>query len=301
MKNSLLPLALTALLFVSCDNTDDNIPGADDTRVPADITAGITTRATVSEWEADDAIGIYMLNAATTDITEAAANRRYLTAAADGKFSPATADQTVYFPIDETQKVDFTAYYPYAAPLTGNVYQVDLSTQTTPAAIDLMTAKVVSTAEKPLDKNHRTVTFSFAHRLSRVEANITAGKDLGFTDADLNGLAITLSSQPLKADYAILTDQLTPAGETGLLPLLTANDGKTASAIILPQTGRTGRVLTFTMKSGAIFTWDVEDIRTFQAGKKTVFNITLSRAGVEVTATIQPWGTQDTVNDDIEI
>lgn len=299
MKNSLLPLALTALLFVSCDNTDDNIPGTDDTRVPADITAGITTRATVSEWEPNDAIGVYMLNAATTDITEAAANRRYLTAAADGKFSPATADQTVYFPIDETQKVDFTAYYPYAASLTGNVYQVDLSTQTTPAAIDLMTAKVASTAEKPLDKNHRTVTFSFAHRLSRVEANITAGE--GFTDADLNGLAITLSSQPLKADYAILTDQLTATDETGLLPLLTATDGKTASAIILPQTGQTGRALTFTMKNGAIFTWDVEADRTFQASKKTVFNITLSRAGVEVTATIQPWGTQDTVDDDIEI
>ena len=297
MKNILFPFALASLLLASCSN-DENETGTDNNLIPATFSADISlTRASLSAWDPDDAIGIYMLDAGTTSISEAAANRKYLTPAADGKFSPAAADQTIYFPVDGTRKVDFVAYYPYTAGLTGNIYKADISTQDTPASIDLMTARIASTAEKPLDKDHTAVVFTFGHRLSRVEVNVEAGD--GFTDADLSELAITLSNQPLKADFELLTDKLTPGSETGTITLNTAANGQRASAIILPQEGLTGRTLTFTMKNNSIFTWDIETDRTFETGKKTVFNIRLARAGIEVTTTIQAWGIQGTVNGDI--
>lgn len=298
MKKILFTFALASLLFASCSN-DENVTGTDNDRIPATFSADISlTRASLSTWDPDDAIGIYMLDAGTTDIAEAAANRKHLTPAGDGKFSPAAADQTIYFPVDGTRKVDFIAYYPHTATLTGNIYKADISTQTTPASIDLMTARIASTADKPLDKDHTAVSFTFGHRLSRVEVNMEAGD--GFTDADLAELVITLSNQPLKADFELLTDKLTPGSENGTITLNTATNGLTASAIILPQGGLTGRIMTFTMKNNSIFTWEVETDRTFEAGKKTVFNIRLARTGIEVTTSIQPWDTQGTVDGDAD-
>ena len=293
MKRSTIPFALAALMLTACshdENPDTNTP------IAATFTAGINlTRASVSTWDAGDAIGIYMLDAGTTNIVETAANRKYTTTAADGKFAPATADQTIYFPTDETQKVDFIAYYPQVSLATGNIYKADIGTQTVPAAIDLLYSNNVSGK----DKLNPSVALEFAHRLSRIETNIIAGT--GFTAADLADLTITLSAQPLKADFEVLTDQLTLAAETGTITLNTAAAGLTASAIILPQGALTGRTLTFTMKNSTTFTWDVEADRTFEAGKKTVFNITLARTGIEVTASILPWGTQGTVNGDADI
>lgn len=298
MKKILFLSALASLLFASCNN-DEHETGTENNRIPATFSADISlTCAPHTTWDPDDAIGIYMLDAGTTTISEAAANRKYLTPAADGKFS-AAADQTIYFPVDETRKVDFMAYYPYTAGLTGNIYKADITTQSASASISLMTAHIASTANKPLDKDHTAVTFTFSHRLSCVEVNVEASD--GFTDADLTGLAITLSNQPLKADIELLTDKLTPGSETGTITLNTSANGQTASAIILPQKERTGRTLTFTMTNNSIFTWDVEADRTFETGKKTVFNIRLAHAGIEVTTSIQAWGTQGTVDGDAEI
>ena len=89
------------------------------------------------------------------------------------------------------------------------------------------------------------------------------------------------------------------------LTLNTAADGKTASAIILPQEGASGRNLKLTLTGGTVLTWPVEAERTFEQGKKTVFTITLKRTPVgtevEVNATIQPWDTQGTVSGNLEI
>ena len=60
--------------------------------------------------------------------------RLYVTAAGDGRFSPASEDQTICFPLDANDKVDFIAYCPQAA-LTGNTYAVDVTDQSYPAAI----------------------------------------------------------------------------------------------------------------------------------------------------------------------
>lgn len=124
--------AAAALTLASCSNDDDfaNRPG--DGRVAVNFSGGITlTRATGDAWDLNDGIGIYMVENGTQNVVDNAANRRYVTAAGDGRFSPASEDQTIYFPLDANNKVDFIAYYPQDA-LTGNTYAVDVTDQSAP-------------------------------------------------------------------------------------------------------------------------------------------------------------------------
>ena len=73
---------------------------------------------------------------------------------------------------------------------------------------------------------------------------MTAGE--GVSDAELAGMGITLSKQPVKADFNVLQNTLTAGQDLATLTLNTAADGKTASAIILPQEGASGRSLELT-------------------------------------------------------
>lgn len=192
----------------------------------------------------------------------------------------------------------FIAYYPQT-DLTDHIYKVDVSDQKAPADIDLLRSDNATGK----DKSTNTVNLKFFHRLSRVEVELTTGE--GVSDAELAGMGITLSKQPVTADFNVLQNTLTAGQDLATLTLNTAADGKTVSAIILPQEGASGRNLKLTLTDGTVLTWPVEAKRTFEQGKKTVFTITLKRTPVgtevEVNATIQPWDTQGTVSGDLEI
>ena len=298
MKINYLFIGMAALMMAACSN-DENEPQVNDGRVAVSFAGGITlTRATTDAWEANDGIGIYMLEHGTKTVADGAANRKYVTTAGDGKFTPAGAEQTIYFPLSADEKVDFIAYCPQT-DLTGDVYNVDVSDQKNPANIDLLR----SDNAVGKDKSTNTVDLEFFHRLSRVEVELAAGE--GVNDAELAGMSITLGKQPVTADFNVLQNTLTAGQDLATLTLNTAADGKTASAIILPQEGVSGRNLELTLPGSTVLTWPVEADRTFEQGKKTIFNITLKRTPVgtevEVNATIQPWGTQGTVSGDLEI
>ena len=298
MKTNYLFISMAALMMAACSN-DENETQVNDGRVAASFAGGITlTRATTDTWEANDGIGIYMLEHGTKTVADGAANREYVTTAGDGKFTPAAVEQTIYFPLNADEKVDFIAYYPQT-DLTDNIYKVDVSDQKNPAHIDLLRSDNATGK----DKNATTVDLKFFHRLSRVEVELTAGE--GVSDAELAGMSITLDKQPVKADFNVLQNTLTAGQDPATLTLNTAADGKTASAIILPQEGASGRSLKLTLTGGTALTWPVEADRTFEQGKKTIFTITLKRTPVgtevEVNATIEPWGTQGTVSGDLEI
>ena len=100
-----------------CTITDWTDGGSYDENVP--FPEGISFLSDIDTWDLNDGIGIYMVENGTQTVVDNAANRRYVTAAGDGRFSPASENQTIYFPLDENNKVDFIAYYPQDV-LTGN-------------------------------------------------------------------------------------------------------------------------------------------------------------------------------------
>ena len=126
-------------------------------------------RATTDTWEANDGIGIYMLEHGMKTVTDGATNRKYVTTAGDGKFTPAGTEQTIYFPLNADKKVDFIAYYPQT-DLTVHIYKVDVSDQKIPADIDLLRSDNATGKDK---STKNTVDFlKYFHRLSRVGSRV---------------------------------------------------------------------------------------------------------------------------------
>lgn len=264
MKTNYLFIGMAALMIAACSN-NENEPQVDDGRIAVSFAGEITLpRATTDTWEANDGIGIYMLEHGMKTVTDGATNRKYVTTAGDGKFTPAGTEQTIYFPLNADKKVDFIAYYPQT-DLTVHIYKVDVSDQKVPADIDLLRSDNATGK----DKSTNTVDLKFFHRLSRVEVELTAGE--GVSDAELAGMGITLSKQPVKADFDVLQNTLTAGQDLATLTLNTAADGKTASAIILPQEGASGRSLELTLTGGTVLTWPVEADRRHRVGVFCVF------------------------------
>lgn len=289
------------LLLTGCGNDNETETPGGDGRVALQVSSGIETRATDTAWESGDAIGIYMLKAGTTDISEEAENRRYFTANGGNDFTT-TAEQTIYFPRDGST-VDFTAYYPHRTTLTDGVFALDVSSQTDLSAIDLMTANVTSTEAAPLDKNHPAVAFSFRHRLTKLELNIAAGN--GISEADLKGLKVEITRQRTSGSYDLQYGVFSVNREPeNTVTMNTAADGTLAQAILLPNLDGinpaiAGREFLFTLgTTGEVFRWSVPDDKLFGQGDRNIYNITINRTGLTVTATIEDWNPGNGNGDD---
>lgn len=295
MKKQALLIFAVAALLAGCSNDTDTDTG-NDARVSLQVSGGINirTRAQDKDWDKGDAIGIYMVNAGSTDIAEESENRRYITAEGDGKFSPAPG-KTIYFPIDGST-TDFLAYYPFEAALTNGTLPVDVNSQTDQTAIDLMTAKTVSTADKPLDKGHYKVSLAFTHLLTKLSLTIAAGN--GIAAKDLAGLKVEITNQRAKGTYSPLSETFSVTSEpVQTIALNTTASGTSAVAILLPTTEPeginpivAGRQFVFTLAgTGEVFRWDIPDSKSFKQGDKNIYDITINRTSLDVTATIIDW------------
>lgn len=301
MKNQMKKFSMLCTAFVAasalltgCSNEENPTAGdaGKDGRVALQINSGIQTRAAGKEWSVGDAIGIYMVKTGGQEISETASNRKY-TAQTDGEnsvFNPYADSDIIYFPVDGSQ-VDFFLYYPYGN-LSDNTYSIDVSNQTNLPAIDLMTAKVI---EK--EKTVPAITPIFSHLLAKLELNIQAGE--GLTDSDLDGLTVVITNQRTAGSYNVLTETMSLAdNQDGVgITMNTVADGTTSQAILLPTTEAgginpiiAGRQLVFTLAAtGESFKWAVPDGKQFAAGAKNIYNITMNRTPLGLSATISDW------------
>ena len=293
LPEALLGVTFCAAVFLLTGCGNDNgvaVPPESDGRVALEVTGGISaqSRAVDAAWAESDAIGIYMLKSGTTDIAESAANRHYITAAGDGRFSAATG-AAIYYPIDGS-KVDFLAYYPHSASgVSEAVYTLSLSDQSDLPAIDLMSARVSGK-----DKSAPGVAFGFRHLLTKLELNNTPG--VGVSAFELEGLTVEISKQRTAGSYDILFEAFSVEDASATVTLSTASDGKKSAAILFPNMETAvnpiipGRQLMFTLKTGGEkFYWNIPDDKSFNTGEKNIYNITINRSGLEVTSSITDW------------
>lgn len=284
-RNALLPTLLAALVLTACNNEDNP---AQEARVALQVTSGIQTRAVNNSWNKGDAIGIYAFETGTTKVADGYANVRYTTSTdgANGTFTP--AGTTIYLPTDNTTR-DFVAYYPQGT-LANDVYAVDVKDQSDQSAIDLMSA-----GTQHASRFSPTVTFNFTHKLSKVEVTLQAGD--GLTASDLAGLEVELTGQRTAATFDVKQPTSAVVVDTESQPttisLLTAANGQSAEAIVLPSADYNGMSLVITLADGnSVFTWALANsvnATKFEKGKKYLYNITLNKTGIIVTATISNW------------
>lgn len=282
-KKTFSAVALAALLLTACQNDEETMQT--DTRVALQVTSGIQTRAYDATWEANDEIGIFGFtqeDAPTQEYT----NVRYVTKSGNGTFTP--DGTTIYLPVDDSY-LDFVAYYPHTTFLTADgIYAVDVTDQSIQKDIDLMAA-----GKQRADRVNAKVNFNFKHKLSKVIFNFEAGD--GMDESELAGMTVQLTNQQSKAIFDVTKPESAVNVDTGepvTLTLNTVANGTSAEGIVLPSENFDGMTLHLALvDGGSFFNWDLNNssANKFEAGKKYVYDITVNRTGLSVTATITDW------------
>lgn len=282
-KKTFSTVALATLLLTACQNDEE--PMQTDTRVALQVTSGIQTRTYDDQWEKGDEIGIFGFTQGDAP-TQAYSNVRYVTTGGDGALTP--DGTTIYLPTDGSS-LDFVAYYPYTATaMTDGVYTVNVTDQSDQSAIDLMAA-----GTQTADRINNTVTFNFEHKLSKIVLTFKPGD--GMALSELTRMKVQLTNQQPKA----LFDVTQPDGEVvvgtntpATLTLNTDADGTSSEGIILPSANFDGMTIHLELSNGSsFFNWDLNNSKAekFEAGKKYVYDITVNKSRLDVTATIEDW------------
>ena len=181
------------------------------------------------------------------------------------------------------------AYYPHTTSLTADgIYAVDVTDQSIQKDIDLMAA-----GKQRADRVNAKVNFNFKHKLSKIVFNFTAG--VGMDESELAGMKVQLTNQQTLATF----DVTQPDGEVvvgtntpATLTLNTTDDGMSSEGIVLPSANFDSMTLHLELSDGgSFFNWDLNNssANKFEAGKKYVYDITVNRTGLGVTATIEDW------------
>ena len=274
----LFPLALLAsATMVSCNGKVE--PAAQDEKVAVRFGSSInaTTRAVNDKWTSGDQIGIFMTGENKTlsesSIREEADNIAYRTEG-NGAFSPVTAEQIIYFPMNGD--VDFYAYYPYTAQVNDYRIALDLTDQSNQEALDLMFAKVSG-----CNKSNPKVELQFSHLLSNLILEVQPGT--GLTQADLAELTVKVKDANTKAMFNLVDGTI-----SGEFTMKTVEAGKRYEALLFPTTSES-REIEFDLNNDhdGPFTWTMKS--ALKGGSQYHHLVTLSRTAAEVSGSIKPW------------
>lgn len=269
ISNLLYMGALSTLTLMSCTNNDDNSEWYGSEGIV--FTTAIQSRVSGNTWNANDEVGIYMMNAGSGIEAATAQNKKYI-AQTNGTLTAAPGNG-IYLP--ESGNVDFIAYYPYTTSVSGNKLAVNVSDQSNPAAIDLIysngTKGVAATTAT-------TISLGFTHQLTKVTLNVTKDE----TIETLNGLSVNIKGISTEGEFNLADGTLTATAGTNNKDVAMYIDAQgttaTATAIILPtaaSTDQTSLNLTFNL-NGQSFTHTISDASIFEKGTNVSFNAKLS-------------------------
>lgn len=269
ISNLLYMGALSTLALMSCTNNDDNSEWYGSEGIV--FTTAIQSRVSGNTWNANDEVGIYMMNAGSGIEAATAQNKKYI-AQTNGTLTAAPGNG-IYLP--ESGNVDFIAYYPYTTSVSGNKLAVNVSDQSNPAAIDLIysndTKGVAATTST-------TIKLGFTHQLTKVTLNVTKDE----TIETLNGLGVNIKGVSTEGEFNLADGTLTATAGTNNKDVAMYIDAQgttaTATAIILPtaaSTDQTSLNLTFNL-NGQSFTHTISEASIFEKGTNVSFNANLS-------------------------
>lgn len=294
MKKNTCFVMLAALMMAGCSNeVEEQV--MDSRRVPLQINGDINmlmTRAADDHWDANDAIGVYMVSADNSIVGDVS-NYRYVVIDKDnGNFSPDGEANTAYFP-ESDDVVNVVAYYPQGN-VVENKLSLDLANQDEQPRIDLMSAKAEGAS-----KNNPTINLGFKHRLTKLFFEIEG-------DVNTDGIYAAIDNQYTDIQYDILNDKLLIAEgsekEEIVMKYWNLDNYRFTEAIVLPNeenNSAVDRKLTFKLNE-KIFNATISNSTTFEAGKKYTYKVKFeqtSSGNINVSITgvsIKNW---DDIND----
>lgn len=276
MKKKTIWGGIMALFILqACENKTPEPTGNDsfvknEVTFTSDIDDAAASRAYGASWEKGDRIGVYMLANGGDNILES--NVPYATRAGDGNF--VGDGGVIRFPENEGQSVDFVAYYPYSAGMTGLAYSVDVTDQSKQEDIDLMVSNNL-TGRTP-ESLHTGNNLQFSHVLSQLSVNLKSADN-----GSLEGLKITVLGTKTRASLNLKDKSLSdPEGTTDIAAYIN-KEYTQAEAILVPQTLDAPLRLRLEIngKSKEVDT----EITALATGMKYICNLSISNAGGSVT------------------
>lgn len=269
MKKNTCFVMLAALMMAGCSNeVEEQV--MDSRRVPLQINGDINmlmTRAADDHWDANDAIGVYMVSADNSIVGDVS-NYRYVVIDKDnGNFSPDGEANTAYFP-ENGDAVNVVAYYPQGE-VVDNKLSLDLANQGEQPRIDLMSANAEGAS-----KSNPTINLEFKHRLTKLFFVIEG-------DVNTDGIYATIGNQYTDIQYDILNDKLLIAEgsekENIVMKYWNLDEGtnRFVEAIVLPNdenNSAVDRQLTFQLNE-KIFNATISNTTTFEPGKKYTYTV----------------------------
>jgi hypothetical protein len=277
-------LATGVVLLAGCKKEEEVIPQ----NPSSDVMVKFSPNISVSSWGASDAIGVFMVESGSTAVADAAVNKKYgvEAAGASGVFSPAAPvrNNAIYFP-SGSSSVNFIAYAPYRQDVTTLSFPVDVSGQNSPAVMDLLYA---ATVEGYSSATADPVPLRFAHQLTKLTLNVTAGE--GIASSSLADLSAVIKGMNTAATFNLANGTLGDAGTTADITFYPVAAGQQYAAVVLPQTVAAGAVsIEFTAASTGFQTqWEVP-AGAFAQNKEYRYAIVLRQNGVSVTVTTHDW------------
>ena len=127
---------------------------------------------------------------------------------------------------------------------------------------------------------------AFSHKLSKIVMNTTADANVGTA---LTGMTVKIKGMNTQNTFDLATGQLgaTPGTVADITPHA-VTDGEVYDAIIMPGSYGAGTVTVEFTVGGEIFTWSV-DATSFDIGNEYIYDVKLTRTGVQIIGTIKSW------------
>lgn len=281
-KKQLLGAALALIVMGnSCKNDayrDMELENNGQVQFTSSIGGNVSTRVTGNTWDSNDAIGVFMKQG--SGLSSPLASNKKFTTAGNGNFSATGADLINY---PSTGTVDFIAYYPYKADLSGTTLPVSVATQTNPAAIDVLYTNNAT----GLSATSPVANLAFTHKLAKVEFTVKGGNGV----ADVAGLSVVYNNVNTTASLDLATGTLSgaaaPQNITAKTTALTGTQAgsQLVEAILIPG-DLSAKEVVFTVGANK-FTWTIPASTSLNAGTKHTYDIVLqtSPSGNEVAVT----------------
>lgn len=291
-------IGLLSIVLFSCSSSDSVIetepPPTPTEKLPINISSSVSSSAIDLAFEVGDSIGLYVVNhnadgsAAALQVSGNYVDNMQYTY--NTTWTPAT--QTYW--IDNSTHADFYLYYPYTSSVT-SIEAMPYSVKANQSQLSdykssvLMIGKAIGVAPKL-----SPVRIEAKHVMSLITINLVVGN--GFTHASLAAAKVSVKVNKLKtkATANLVTGALTAIGDdTDIIPFKVANNSY--KAIVVPQAVGEGNLITVNVDGRNFDLPKTTNFRGFEAGKKYIFNVTLSRDTSGVNVNITKW--EDDGND----
>lgn len=270
MKKFIL-LAAVAISLAGCTAEDDYIDESVAVQISATIGGNSLTRASNSDWDRGDNIGVSMSGRYF--------NMKYSTQNGDGAFAG-----TAMFFKDKQEPVTLTAYYPYsgtegqASPVVEAFTNAERQTASEQPRFDFLYAvKENVTGAAP------NVNLKFQHRMSKLTLifkNGMEGMDIvkNITSCRINGLIQEGTFNPVSG---VCSAKAVSASVLSLVPIVKDGD-KLLSLILFPQTvGKVTINLTDSENQEYSCELSFEENR-LEAGKNYLYTIKVQRKEMKI-------------------